>query len=164
MKKSALSPEMQELADQIGAFTRHWGFKKVHGRIWTHLYLSQEPLDAAELMRRLDISKALVSLSLKELLGFSAIQLVERKSARGTQVYRANPSVEAVILQVLRTREKRMMTRIDGAYRMLKERPAPELAEMRIHPKALKELGEWVAQASDLLDSALAKAPSPGNP
>src|SRR5258708_3849854 len=65
--------EIESLSNEIGKFIHHWGFKKIHGKIWTHLYLSETPLDAGTLMKRLDVSKALMSLSLRDLLKYKVI-------------------------------------------------------------------------------------------
>ena len=87
-----ISPELEDLAHQIGEFMEYWGFKKVHGQIWCHLFLSSTPLDASELMSRLGISKALVSISLKELLKYEVIR-ESGKSDRGTRCYQATEDV-----------------------------------------------------------------------
>src|SRR5215467_294282 len=47
---------IHEVADAVGALMEFWGFKRVMGRLWTVLYLSGEPLTAAELCERLAIS------------------------------------------------------------------------------------------------------------
>lgn len=119
MRHSKTIPsEMREFADQVGEFIQHWGFKKVHGRIWTHLFLSPEALDAGEIRKRLSISKALVSMSLSELLEYDVIE-VTGKSSRGTLIYRANKDVMGVILNVLKLRERRMLSRILAAHKKL---------------------------------------------
>ncbi len=104
MKREGSLPELEDLADQIGEFIHYWGFKRIHGRIWTHIYLAAKPLDAADLVRQMKISKALVSISLRELIDFEVIEEVG-KSSRGTHLYRANPDILKVILSVLRQRE-----------------------------------------------------------
>lgn len=57
-----LPPELEDLANEVGDFICYWGFKKIHGRLWTHIYLARVPLDAGQLMQRLKVSKALISL------------------------------------------------------------------------------------------------------
>src|SRR5918912_881500 len=54
---------VHELADAVGALMEFWGFKRVMGRLWTVLYLTGEPLSAAELCDRLAISTGAVSKS-----------------------------------------------------------------------------------------------------
>ena len=43
---SDLWPSEQLLSDAIGRLMEFWGFKRHMGRIWTVLYLSDEPLGA----------------------------------------------------------------------------------------------------------------------
>lgn len=119
-KNIRIPPELEDVVNQIGEFTQHWGFKNVHGRIWVHLFLTSEPLDAADLIERLKISKALVSMSINDLIDYDVIQ-ANGKSSRGSTLYRANPDVISVIENVLRKRERHMLSRISTATRLLKK-------------------------------------------
>src|SRR5207237_2888500 len=47
---------LHEVADAVGGLMEFWGFKRTMGRIWTTLYLSEDPLSAAALWDRLEIS------------------------------------------------------------------------------------------------------------
>jgi len=152
--KNSVAPELAEVAEQIGGFIQYWGFKKIHGRIWTHLYLAQEPLDAADLMRRCGISKALASISLRDLLEYQVI-LETGKTPDGTQGYRANPDITGVIFGVLRAREKKMLSQIQASHRLLKGLPGPELAGQRLDPARVNTLGEMIEFAESALEQAL---------
>jgi DNA-binding transcriptional regulator GbsR (MarR family) len=152
--KQPILPEVRELADQIGDFIQYWGFKKVHGRIWVHLLLSEKPLDAGELMRRLGISKALVSMSLTDLLKYEVVE-ASGKSEKGTHVYSINPDIPKVLQNVLRAREKKMMSRIVSAFKLLKEVPATSQRAHGIDREKLLFLGMLVQQGSKALDSFL---------
>lgn len=147
-------PELEELAMEIGKFIRYWGFKKIHGRIWTHLYLSDKPLDAGTLMSRLKVSKALMSLSLNDLLKYRVI-LDAGKSARGTHTYVANPQVLEVILNVLHRREKKMLAHIEMAHRMLKSTTSPSKTQADINEGRLENLGAMIHEAQNTLNSIL---------
>lgn len=155
MRESGTLPEMQELSEQIGEFIHYWGFKRVHGRIWTHLFLAQRPLDAADLVKQMKISKALVSISLRELLEFEVIQEVG-KSPRGTNLYRTNPDILSVILSVLRQREKRMLSRIQAAHEALDRVNLEGKEEHSISQKHLEQLSHLVQNASLGLESFIA--------
>lgn len=155
VRDATLSPEMQDLAEQIGEFIHYWGFKRVHGRIWTHLFLAHRPLDAADLVRQMKISKALISISLRELLEFDVVQEVG-KSARGTHLYRTNPDILSVILSVLRQREKRMLARVNAAHEVLKRMIAIEPEMQGISSAAIDRLGQIVDRANLQLDSLIA--------
>ena len=146
--------ELQGLADQVGEFIGYWGFKKVHGRIWTHLFLSEQPLDAAQIIERLGISKALVSISLKDLSEYHVISEVGR-SARGTTLYTANPQIAEVILNVLRQREKQMLAKIQLAHRGLKELPELARAAAGVSDTRLAQIEEMIDFAVQSLDQML---------
>ena len=52
-KKPSPYPELDELAEFVGEFIQYWGFKRIHGKIWAHLFLSEVPLDATTLVSSL---------------------------------------------------------------------------------------------------------------
>jgi DNA-binding transcriptional regulator GbsR (MarR family) len=148
------TPELFEMAEQVGEFIQYWGFKRVHGRIWCHLFLSCEAIDAAEIMSRLKISKALVSITVRELLEYKVIS-EDGKSKNGTQLYVANPKVMDVVLNVLRKRERKMLSQIHAAHRMLNSLTPTQLKELNIDQVRLKSLGEMVGTAEKGLDALL---------
>ena len=148
---SLKAPELEELADQIGSFIQYWGFKKIHGKIWAHLYVSAEPLDTAELMKRLKVSKALMSFSIRDLLSYDVIQEVS-KGRHGTVYYRANPDLSGVILNVIRGREKKMMAQISASQKLLRDMPPAIKNEFKIDPSQVQKLGEVIENASQALE------------
>jgi DNA-binding transcriptional regulator GbsR (MarR family) len=147
MDKTQAYANLDELAHQVGEFIAYWGFKRVHGRLWTHLYLSAHPMDAAQFIQRLGISKALVSMTLADLLKHGVIRPAG-KSPRGTDLFEANPDTTQVILNVLRSREKPMLEKIQSAYQGLSQ--VPELS-----PDRQKSLGILIQSAQDALESIL---------
>jgi DNA-binding transcriptional regulator GbsR (MarR family) len=146
-----LPPEIEDLADQIGSFIEYWGFKKVHGQIWCHLSLSLKPLDASELRERLSVSKALVSVSLKELLEFGVIHECG-KSERGTRLYRAVDDVMIPIIEILRRRERRMLSRIESAYHLLGRLSSEEALHANLDPLRVAYVGQLISLAGLGLD------------
>ncbi len=103
--------EFSDVVEGIGDFIQYWGFKKIHGLIWSHIFLSQEPIDATTLVKRLKVSKALVSLAIKDLLQYQVIQLAG-KGLKRTVYFESNPEVIKVIAQVLRSREQVMLKKL----------------------------------------------------
>lgn len=154
-KPGAQLPELQELSEQIGEFIHYWGFKRVHGRIWTQLFLSDKPLDSADLVRQMKISKALVSISVRELLEYEVITEAG-KSDRGTNLYSVNPDILQVILNVLRGREKRLLSRIEGAREALERVPYEDKVANEISSERLTKLKGLVGDASAALDGLIA--------
>ena len=148
-----LSWELDDLSRQVGEFIRCWGFKSIHGRIWALLYLSSEPLDATRLTQHLKASKTLISFSIKELLEYDVIREVGQ-GPRGTILLSANPEIEEVIKNVLRTREKVMLSKIAASSKKFAAKAKSEKT-VSIDPDKLNSLGEMVQSANDMLKLAL---------
>ena len=154
MSEKTISPELEELAERVGEFIQYWGFKRVHGKIWTHLFLCDRPVDAQELIRRLKVSKALMSFSLNDLLKYEVIMEVG-KSERNTQLYQINPDTLSVILNVIRRREKRLLSQISSANALLRDLPQTEKTTQCICPERLKALSNMIDQAQCTLNAML---------
>lgn len=153
-QNNGVTPEMEQLSLQIGNFIQYWGFKKIHGQIWSHLYLSAEPLDAGELIRRLNVSKALISMSISELLEYDVI-LERGKGPRNTLVYVANPDVTSVILNVLRRREKQILAQVESAHRLVEFLSDQEKKDSGMSKERISRLGELIHQAQGGLAALL---------
>ena len=147
-------PELEELACEVGDFICYWGFKRIHGRLWTHLYTSSVPLDAAQLMSRIQVSKALISLSLNVLLKYEVI-IENGKSARGTQTYVANPDVLDVILNVLRRRERKMLAKTETSYKMLLSLNKDRRERAGLASDRVENLGRMSSEAQNTLSCLL---------
>lgn len=150
-EQEKIAPELEDFAEQIGNFMEYWGFKKVHGQIWVHLYLSSRNLDAGDLMSRLAISKALVSISLKELVEFGVIEEAG-KSPRGTRTYRATEDITKPIIDTIRRRERRLVSRILSAYSLLARLEDDDCRMMGIEKSKLEYLGHLIKLADAGLD------------
>jgi DNA-binding transcriptional regulator GbsR (MarR family) len=103
--------QLKALSSAIGDFINYWGFRHIHGEIWTQVFLSEHPLSGQDLVKRLKYSKALISPALKELEKFELILQTDGPDAR-TKNYIANPDVYAVIQKVLREREVPLLEKI----------------------------------------------------
>ncbi len=97
-----LSLRIRQVCDAVGNFIEYWGFKAIHGRIWTLLALSTEPLSQLEIADFLEVSRALVSAAVAELVEHGLIRPVgDRRKAP----YEAVTDVWPTISDVLRERE-----------------------------------------------------------
>jgi DNA-binding transcriptional regulator GbsR (MarR family) len=90
------------VCDAIGAFIEYWGFKAVHGRIWTLLALSRTPLSQTQVAQVLGVSRSLVSGAMSELMEHGLVRPVD--DARKAP-YVAVLDVWPTISDVLRARE-----------------------------------------------------------
>ncbi|PIT99058.1 MAG: hypothetical protein COT74_12530 [Bdellovibrionales bacterium CG10_big_fil_rev_8_21_14_0_10_45_34] len=152
------SPEFQELSEQVGEFIAYWGFKKIHGKIWTNLYTSKTPLDAGTLVKRIHVSKALISISLKELIHYGVVQEAG-KSSSGTVLYEANPKVTEVIISVLRKREQKMVCHALAAQLRVEQLSDEEKERLGLCQDRIENLGIMVREANKLLNKLVALKP-----
>lgn len=90
------------VCDAAGGFIEYWGFKAVHGRVWTLLALRGAPMPQSEVAKFFGISRSLVSTTMSELVERG---LVRPTSDERNAPYEALIDVWPVISDVLRGRE-----------------------------------------------------------
>jgi len=93
------------VSDAVGRLMVLWGFKRNMGRVWTLLYLSDEPLAAHVLRERLQLSAGAISMTLSELARWGVVRKVFRQGDRH-DYYEAESSLWKMISRVLRERER----------------------------------------------------------
>lgn len=150
-KKISMHPEIDEVAGRVGEFIQYWGFKRIHGKIWTHLFLSDVPLDATTLVKRLKVSKALISFSIHDLLEYNVIRQVARGRGR-TVLYEASPDVTGVILNVLRLRERKMMTQVMASTLQLERSTSGVVSELKLSPQKIANMRAMIESSQQVLD------------
>lgn len=158
MKLLSTPVQLNLLAEQIGNFIEYWGFKKIHGMIWTHLYLSPVPLSAQELIGRLKVSKALISLSMKDLLHYELVTQTEDSLQKKNKFYTINPEIFNAIRGVLEARELHMMSRIEGEFQALASLSKDQNSLTLIEPERLESLGQMIGGAGGALRDLIALA------
>lgn len=92
------------LIDTVGRLMEFWGFRAPLGRVWTLLYLSPDPLGAADVADRLQMSAGAVSMTLGELGKWGTIRKAWRPGER-RDFFEAETSIWKMITRVLRERE-----------------------------------------------------------
>jgi DNA-binding transcriptional regulator GbsR (MarR family) len=105
-------------------------------------------------MRRLSVSKALISLTLNELLEFEVIR-ESAKSTRGTQTYVANPNVLNVILSVLHKRERKMLAKAEASYKLLASIGPDRTDRAALHKERVEGMGRMISEAQSVLQCLL---------
>lgn len=149
-KKNKVIPELKELEELVGSFMQYWGFKKIHGRIWTHLYTSSEPLDSQTLISRLKVSKGLMSLAVRDLLDYEVIVPVST-GKHGVTFYKANPDVMNVITNVLRKREAVMLSSVNSCIERIVAYSKTELTNSQLDLKNIENIKVMTQSAQGLL-------------
>ena len=149
---------IEKLMESIGVFIQFWGFKKIHGRVWTLVFLSPEPVDAKFLIRSLNVSKASISLVLKDLLKYEVILSV-KKTSPSTQKYIANPNILSGIRNVMSDRERKLIAEIGGAQQSLCQLSETEKINLHVDSERLAQLGQMVYASQVVLDQIINSKP-----
>lgn len=104
---SAALEEAEDLAiETMGRLAEFWGFTRTMGRVYGALFLSEKPITQADMVERLGVSTANVSMSLNGLMRWGAVHKAYEKGSRKLH-YTAEPELRTVIRNVLGTREQR---------------------------------------------------------
>lgn len=103
-----LTPRVLAVCDAVGAFIEIWGFRAIHGRVWTFLAFQRAPIAQADVAEVLGVSRSLVSLAISELAGYGLVRAV---GAQRNAPYEASLDVWPTISDVLRDREWMLIER-----------------------------------------------------
>lgn len=108
---AAQAQSVAVVAEAIGELMRFWNFKPSMGRIWTVLYLSQEPLDAEEIERVSGLSAGNVSMSLHDLAQWGVVFRAPSGGAGPSKrrLYAAETDIWKLVGRVFRDRELRLI-------------------------------------------------------
>ncbi|MGE0762592.1 MAG: GbsR/MarR family transcriptional regulator [Bdellovibrionales bacterium] len=149
---------LRRFAIAVGDFIRHWGFRRIHGQIWAVLFLGRAAMSGADLTRVLKVSKALVSPALAELESY---KLVRPRGGDGkTRRYVANPEVVAVIREVLKNREQRLIETAQKRMADLCEVSAQQ-TNSKLDPERMQLVGDMIQTAHHGLDFILQLSQGP---
>lgn len=157
-QKIQLLKQQHELACAVGDFMKYWGFKSIHGRIWCLLYLSARPRDAQYFIDHLKVSKALVSLAIKDLLKYKVIVKTELDPPSIFQHYTANPKILDVILDVLKNRELKMLERVKSKADELHLHEDKTFKDLAIDCERLQKLQDMSSLAHYTLQNVFEEA------
>ncbi|MCP4503176.1 MAG: hypothetical protein GY822_24835 [Deltaproteobacteria bacterium] len=105
MGESPLDLAQDLSIETMGRLAEFWGFTRTMGRVYGALFLSPNALTQTDLVERLGISAANVSMSLAGLMRWGAVHKVYEKGSRKLN-YTAEPEIRKIITSVLGGREK----------------------------------------------------------
>lgn len=75
-KKASLTPLEQKFILHWGEMGAKWGINRTVAQIHALLFLSEKPLNAEDIARRLNVARSNVSTSLRELQGWGIVKVV----------------------------------------------------------------------------------------
>jgi DNA-binding transcriptional regulator GbsR (MarR family) len=107
-----LTAVQDSMLDGLGQLSDYFGFSKVMGQLYGALLLSPEPLSLDDLMERLDISKASVSMNMRTLEHMGMVRQVWVRGGGGRRkYYEAETDFWQIIANILSGREMRDVDR-----------------------------------------------------
>ena len=130
---------LKNIVDGIGSFIEYWGFRKIHGRIWGLLFLSDKPLSTPEIIEILGVSKALTSGAINELLEHNLIEKVGEVKYGGYSYCTTKSPAEAV-REIIKNRELVLLHNIDENVDALQKLSAEDLKDLGVDANAVKNL------------------------
>lgn len=145
---------IKNIADSVGDFIEYWGFKSVHGRIWTYLFLNPAPMSSRDIKETLGISKALLSMSIAELKKYEVIKDAGY-GKYGVELYTANSNVLEAILNVLKWREKKLISKVVKEIDKLLKSDPEVLLESGVSYKRLKALHKLASYAQIAINNII---------
>ena len=112
-----LPPLIQAFVLHFGEMGSRWGINRTVGQIYALLYLSDEPLNAEDIVERLGVSRSNVSMGLKELQAWNLVRHQHKPGDR--RDYFSTPDD---IWQIVRTLvEERKKREIEPTLTLLRE-------------------------------------------
>jgi DNA-binding transcriptional regulator GbsR (MarR family) len=101
-----IEPEILKELPHFEMFFSHIGFKRIDGSVFGLLVLAQKPLTSEEIEDALKLSQSAVSLSLKTLSHFGAIETKDLRENSKARVHSAREDSLNIVASVFRKREE----------------------------------------------------------
>ena len=118
---AAVDRARKQVGEAVAELMSFWNFKPSMGRVWTALYLSQDPLSADALVAQTGLSVGSVSMTLSDLRDWGVV--AEAGRVDGKRCYVAETDIVSMISKVFREREmvliSKAMSRFAEAIRVL---------------------------------------------
>jgi DNA-binding transcriptional regulator GbsR (MarR family) len=144
------------MVDGLGQLSEYFGFSKVMGQLYGALLMSPKPLCLDDLMERLDISKASVSMNMRTLEHMGMVRQVwVRGRGDRRKFYEAETAFWQIISNILSGREMRDVDRALAVMNKNAERLAASIPSMNAEDREQAELyQERIAQMQALFKFA----------
>ncbi|MCI5072898.1 hypothetical protein MRY82_08170 [bacterium] len=148
--KALFHPVVNEFAQAVGDFIAYWGFSETDGKIWSYIYIQEEPVETPDIIEFVKKSKASVSISITKLLNYG---LIEKKSLgrAGTVRYVAAQDVSKVIFSVLRQRELKLLSHAKESMELLQATKANCKTMPNLSQQKLDELQDMIELSHKIL-------------
>lgn len=105
MDEVVLAPDLKVELVHFETFLQRIGFKRIEGAVWGLLVLADRPLTSEEMEKELGLSQSAVSLALKKLVHFGAVEIRENRETRA-KTHVAKEDSLSIVATVFRKREQ----------------------------------------------------------
>jgi len=100
------------ILDRINTICSKFGLNNIMAQLYAVLYLSTKPLSLDDMLERLKISKASVSINIRALERYGAVRRVWIKGSR-KDFYQAEPNISKVIMDRVKSMAENRLSEID---------------------------------------------------
>jgi DNA-binding transcriptional regulator GbsR (MarR family) len=146
--RSALEKSRELFHQHWGTMAGVWGINPAMGRVHGLLYIAGRPMNAEEIMKALGLSRAAVSMNLRDLVNWGVVRRVYKKGDR-KEYFAAETDVWDMFTTIIRERKRR---EVDPTIQALQEcldlvgraGRAGEPEEVREHRKRLTAMLEFL--------------------
>lgn len=147
---SRLPIQAKRFIQNVGHFIEYWGFMRLQGEIWALVFISNKPLTSSEVANLLGVSKASVSLAMRELIAYRVILQNDDSGKRNLPLV-VNEDLPQVIAGVLRMRELQLLgqTRANLSLLDIDDSAFP------LDPKRLSKISSLIESAETLLHTVI---------
>jgi HTH-type transcriptional regulator, glycine betaine synthesis regulator len=117
-------PLIKEFVEHWGLMARAWGINATMGELFALLYITGSDWTAEDLRQWLGVSRANVSMNVRELLSWGVVHKVHRSGER-RELFRAETDVWTLFRKILRERKRRELDPslhvLDRAYKLAED-------------------------------------------
>lgn len=137
----ALRDVHDSMMDGLGQLADYFGFSKVMGQLYGTLMLSDEPLSLDDMMERLGISKASVSMNMRTLEHMGMVRQVWMRGRGGRRkYYEAETDFWQILTNLLTGREMRDVERAIHVMQDNSQRLVQTMNDMNDEDRAIAQL------------------------
>ena len=101
-----IEPELLEEIPAFEEFLKRMGLKRIEGAVYGLLTLSNRPLSSEEIEQTLNLSQSAVSMALKTLTYYGAIESMRDTREKKGQIHQAKTDSVSIVSTVFKKREQ----------------------------------------------------------
>jgi DNA-binding transcriptional regulator GbsR (MarR family) len=145
-----VTPLKQRFILHLGEMGSRWGINRTVGQIYALLYVSENPLNADDIVQALGMSRSNVSMGLKELQSWRLVQLRHMPGDR-RDYFTAPEDIWAIFRVLVEERRKR---EVDPTLTMLRDAlmEEPTRVEDQYAARRMQEMHELIELSTSWID------------